>query len=133
MSKPVRDERGAQAVEFALLFTFVVAPMIYGIIGVGFALHQKITVSELAREAVRIQAICLSSSGTSCTATAQARALTIYAGPTPTFTWASTTCSATSGYTADVTVTVTVNAELPMPGFVPLSRVSGTATAPCGG
>lgn len=132
MSKQVGDERGAQAVEFALIFTFVVAPMLYGIIGVGFALHQKITVSELAREAVRIQAICLSS-GTSCAATAQARALAIYSGPTATFTWATTSCSASSGYAADVSVTVTVNAELPMPGFVPLSRVSGTATAPCGG
>jgi Flp pilus assembly protein TadG len=133
MSKQARDDRGAQAVEFALLFTFVVAPLLYGIIGVGFALHQKITVSELAREAVRIQAICLSSSGVSCATTAQARALAIYGGPTPTFTWGSTTCNSTSGYTADVTVTVTVGAELPMPGFVPLSTVSGTATAPCGG
>jgi len=132
MSRQVHDEQGAQAVEFALIFTLVVAPMLYGIIGVGFALHQKITMAELAREAVRIQAICLSS-GTSCSTTAQARALTIYSGPTPTFTWASTSCSSSSGYAADVTVTVKVDAELPMPGFLPLSTITGTATAPCGG
>lgn len=132
MSSQVDEERGAQAVEFALIFTFVIAPMLYGIIGVGFALHQKITVAELAREAVRIQAICLST-GTSCPTTAQTRALSIYTGPAPTFTWASTTCSTTSGYAADVSVTVTVNAELPMPGFLPLSTVTGRATAPCGG
>lgn len=132
MSRQVDEERGAQAVEFALIFTFVIAPLLYGIIGVGFALHQKITVAELAREAVRIQAICLSS-GASCSTTAQARALSIYTGPVPTFTWASTTCSSSSGYAADVSVTVTVNAELPMPGFLPLSTVTGRATAPCGG
>ena len=132
MSRQVDEERGAQAVEFALIFTFVIAPMLYGIIGVGFALHQKITVAELAREAVRIQAICLST-GTSCSTMAQTRALSIYTGPAPTFTWASTTCSSSSGYAADVSVTVTVNAELPMPGFLPLSTVTGRATAPCGG
>jgi hypothetical protein len=30
-------------------------------------------------------------------------------------------------------VTVSVNSVLPMPGFVSLSTISGTATAPCGG
>lgn len=132
MSRQRPRERGAQAVEFALLFAFVVGPLLYGIIGFGFALHQKITMAELAREAARIQAICLSS-GTGCAASAQTRALSIYTGYPPTWTWASTTCSATSGYTADVSVTVTVRAIFPMPAFMPLSTISGTATAPCGG
>jgi len=132
MSGPADDEHGAQAVEFALLFALVIGPMLYGIIGLGFALHQKITLAELAREAARIQAICLSS-GTGCPTSAQTRALSIYSGPAPTWTWASTTCSATSGYGADVTVTVSVAAYFPMPSFIPMSTVTGTATAPCGG
>ena len=128
----VDDERGAQAVEFALLFAFVIGPMLYGIIGFGFALHQKITMAELAREAARIQAICLST-GTGCPTSAQTRALSIYSGPAPTWTWAATSCSATSGYSADVSVTVSVGAIVPMPSFLSMSTIRGTATAPCGG
>lgn len=125
-------DRGAQAVEFALIFAFVVGPLLYGIVGAGFLLHQKIMVDELAREAVRVQSICLSS-GASCTSTAQARAVSAYSGPAPTWTWAATTCSASSGYSADVSVTVSVGSAIPMPPFLPVSTISGTATAPCGG
>lgn len=132
MPRQIDDEHGAQAVEFALLFAFVIGPMVYGIIGLGFALHQKITMAELAREAVRIQAICLSS-GTGCPTSAQARALSIYSGPAPTWTWAATACSASSGYSANVTVTVSVAANVPMPAFMSMSTIAGTATAPCGG
>lgn len=126
------DERGAQAVEFALIFALVISPLLYGTMAVGLALHQKITLAQMAREAARVQAICLSS-GTGCVTSAQARAVVTYSGPAPTWTWASTSCSASSGYSADVSVTVTVPSEVPMPSFFPLSTITGTATAPCGG
>lgn len=132
MPPQIDDEHGAQAVEFALLFAFIIGPLLYGIIGFGFALHQKITMAELAREAARIQAICLSS-GTGCAASAQTRALSVYTGSAPTWTWAATTCSATSGYSADVSVTVSVRSIFPMPSFMPTATITGTATAPCGG
>lgn len=135
-----RQDRGATAVEFALIFLFVLAPTLLGLMAFGLAIYQQIGVGQLAREAARTAAICAgdpdATAGT-CAAegeTAVYDALSQVVG---------------TGITADLThygcddpadnsLTMTVSAPpiFPVPdvfGVEILNDIRGRATTPCGG
>src|SRR4051812_8535661 len=128
-----RDDRGAQAVEFALLWTFALGPIIYGLIAFGFIMNQQITASQLAREAARSAAICAGSSvqtATACNTVGQTR----YTAAKPngfsgTVVVDTSACFPTaSGHDATATVSVVPVLPVPFP-----SQIKGKATTPCGG
>lgn len=120
-----RDERGAQAVEFALLFTFALGPLIYGIIAFGFIMNLQITASQLAREAARSAAIC-ESSGDDPSACAQTRFdNNVPPGFGGTLESVSVSCD-----DVGAEAIVAVEPVLPVPG---LDTIHGKSTTPCGG
>jgi len=126
------DDRGAAAVEFALVWTFVLSPIIYLLIAFGFVMNQQITASQLAREAARAAAICSSSSGataTSCnTEGANRFGSAKTAGFNGTVVVDSSRCFGASP--TDATATVSVSPALPIPFSL---TIKGKATTPCGG
>lgn len=128
-----RDDRGAQAVEFALLFTFVLGPLLYGIIAFGFILNSQITSSQLAREAARTAAICSAQAGTSA-GTCNAAGLARFDANRPAGFGSgvavvdSSPCF--SGAPASASATVSIAPVLPVPG---LTTIQGRSTTPCGG
>lgn len=125
-------DRGAQAVEFALLSVPLLA-IVYGLIAFGFALNQQITATQLAREAARSAAICAGSSGAT-TASCESAGQTRYdnnrpAGFTGTLTWSIDACfPAPSSGDAKVTVSTTPILAIPF-----VSQINGVSTTPCGG
>lgn len=132
-SRSRRDDHGAQAVEFALLFTFALGPLLYGLIAFGFILNQQITASQLAREAARSAAICsaqASADAGTCNAVGQAR----YDANRPAGFDAgiaevdSGDCF--GGTPASARATVSIAPVLPVPG---LDTIRGRSTTPCGG
>lgn len=127
------DDGGAQTVEFALLWTFALGPIIYGLIAFGFIMNQQITASQLAREAARSAAICAGTSSqtaAACNTVGQTR----FTANKPngfggTVVVDTSACFPTAtGH--DATATVAVSPVLPVP--FP-SQVTGKATTPCGG
>jgi Flp pilus assembly protein TadG len=68
----LRDEAGAAMVEFALVFTFVLLPTVFGIIEFGRLISAKNTVTAAAREGVRFAAVRGSESGAAFDSTAVA-------------------------------------------------------------
>ena len=132
-SRSRRDDNGAQAVEFALLFTFVLGPLLYGIVAFGFILNQQITSSQLAREAARSAAICSTQAGSSagtCNAVGLAR---FDANRPPGFgagVAAVDSSPCFSGAPASASATVSIAPVLPVPG---LGTIQGRSTTPCGG
>lgn len=135
-----RDERGAQAVEFALIFTFALGPLIYGIIAFGFILNTQVQASQLAREAARTAAICWGTAGATA-ATCEPAGQTRYNGAggnsgtfaSSTLTWTDN-CANSGPPQPFITATVKVNAPLGLGMFgLPTIPVTGKATTPCGG
>jgi Flp pilus assembly protein TadG len=124
-------DRGAQAVEFALLSVPLLA-IVYGLIAFGFVMNQQITATQLAREAARSAAICAGSSGesaASCDGVGSARfTQETPAGFTGTVTVDSSQCFVTPA--TDATARVSVTPILPVPV---LSTITGVSTTPCGG
>lgn len=128
------DDRGAQAVEFALIWVFALVPLILGMIEFGAVMYSQITITQAAREAARqlaldvgtgtpgtCDATCISSA--KATASSQASPLSIsYKTVTP--------CA--SGATQGTSATVTIQATTLLPLFVAVT-VTGTASMPCGG
>jgi Flp pilus assembly protein TadG len=108
------DERGAAAVEFALVAP-VLLLMVMGIAEFGRAYHVQATISQAAREGVRVMALNNDPAG--------AIAATRAAAPTLTLTNISVTPSTclTSGTTPAATATVTVTFPLTF-----ISRLFGT-------
>ena len=102
-----RSDRGASAVEFALVLPLLVA-MVFGIIDFSRIFNAEIQLSQAAREGVRLAAI-----GTPTYTTDQAVARARLAAPRPGFTDAEVTvptvtmCTADSGPTSTATVVVT--------------------------
>lgn len=124
-----RDERGATAVEFALVFCLVILPMIFGIVQYGYQYWSLSTADAAAREAARQLAV-----GTDWTCT-RAGAITKISIPavktaTPTVTRTSTG-NLIAPQVGDI-VTVRVQFDSLKLGFVPLpggGRINRTAQA----
>jgi len=132
-SRSRRDDHGAQAVEFALLFTFALGPLIYGIIAFGFIMNQQITSSQLAREAARTAAICSTQAGATagtCNAAGQARFNANKPAGFGSGVAAVDSSLCFSGAPASASATVSIAPVLPVPG---LATIKGKSTTPCGG
>lgn len=128
-----RDDHGAQAVEFALLFTFVVGPLLYGIIAFGFIMNLQITSSQLAREAARTAAICstqASADAGTCNAAGVARFNANRPAGFGAGVAAVDSSPCFSGTPASASATVSIAPVLPVPG---LATIQGRSTTPCGG
>ncbi len=124
----LRGDRGAQAVEFAIL-VLPLLYLLYGAIAFGFTLNAQETATQIAREGARAAAICGVSGG--CTATANARMTS--AAPSG-FTIVSTTVTECASATADATVVVVTQPPLTFVPFLTSSTsITGKATTPCGG
>jgi Flp pilus assembly protein TadG len=127
----LRDERGAQAVEFALV-SLPLLYLLYGLIAFGFTFNASETATQLAREGARVTAICGTSGG--CTAQAIAR---INANKPPGFTVQSVNVTECTSGTGDAIVIVHTRPPLT---FVPFltgggggTDIKGKAVTPCGG
>lgn len=123
------DERGAQAVEFGLVFVFALGPILYMLIALGFVMNQQVTASQLAREAARSAAICEASGEDTPANCAQAR---FDLNMTPGFveTGGSLDSVSVGCDSYGVEAIVSVSPVLPVPG---LSTIHGRSTTPCGG
>lgn len=131
-----RGDRGAAAVEFALVWFFVLGPVIYGLIAFGFVMSDQITASQMAREIARSYAICANqpnATQSSCSTAAQTQF-----NNTEIASWKQRSATVTPDSAANCfvtgsavqSVTVAVTPVLPVP-FV--TQVQGKATTPCGG
>jgi Flp pilus assembly protein TadG len=122
------DDRGVQAVEFALI-SLPLLYLLYGAISFGFTLNAQETATQLAREGARVAAIC--GTGANCTSSAQARVAAAAPGG---FTIVSTTVTPCASPTSDASVIVETRPPL---NFIPFltsgTRIRGEATTPCGG
>ena len=113
----VRRDRGATAVEFALVFPLLLI-MLFAIIDFGWVLNQQMSVTAAAREGARYYAI--HNIETDAQAEAETRASALVTG-TVTFTYPST-CSATVD-----------DDELTMVVHTPLTDLTGWLGAVSGG
>lgn len=134
----LENDRGAQAVEFGLIFTFALVPLILGLIQMGAMFYSQITITQAAREAVRQVALNVNS-GTSgqCDSTCQNDAAgttgstaSNAASPLTLSSSSVTTCGA--GATQSSQATVTLQASTLLPIFFS-ATVTGSASMPCGG
>jgi Flp pilus assembly protein TadG len=123
-----RDDRGAQAVEFALI-SLPLLYLLYGAISFGFVLNAQETATQLAREGARAAAIC--GTGGGCSATATSR---VASAKPAGFTIVSTVVTPCTSGSGDATVVVTTRPPL---FFIPFltnsTAIRGKATTPCGG
>ena len=123
-----RDDRGAAAVEFALV-SIPLLYLLYGGISFGFMLNAQETASQIAREGARSLAICGTAAGCSGTATSKMNS----AKPAG-FTIVSTSITPCTSATGDATVIVTTKPPL---NFIPFltsgTAIKGKAVTPCGG
>jgi Flp pilus assembly protein TadG len=141
-SRRFRDDRGAQAVEFALI-----APIVLLLIGAlfqfGLMFNAQVTVTQAAREGVRIAALHPLSA--SCNATCiyalvipktvdGAPGLTLDDTATPANTQIKITpCEAGSDQTTDAVVIISYKSNLAAPLLDQTVTVHGKAHMPCGG
>jgi Flp pilus assembly protein TadG len=142
-----RGDRGAEAVEFALI-SIPLLLLIAGIVQFGFAYHAQVTVTQAARAGARLAAICGSTCPTSVTQSTidAAPGLTLTAGNVNIqycTTGSTPTCSA--GYcpagktqadgNAVVTVTYPYNFTFGVltNSTSPSITITGKASLPCGG
>lgn len=120
-----RDDRGAAAVEFALVLPLLLL-IVFGIVDFGRAYNARITLSHAAREAVRVWA--LGGTADETTAAAQAAA-TGLSGVTAT----TTACTFGSPTTVTVTATFTFSAPLITDLAPALTSLSAEGVMRCGG
>ena len=134
-----RNERGAAAVEFALVLPLLVA-LLAGIAEFGRAYHLQTALSQSAREGVRVMA--LSNDAAAARAAARSAAPTLVLGDADiTITTASPagspagTCSVAAPATLPPQATVTIRYATPfMSGlFGTTLRLQGTGVMRCGG
>lgn len=125
-----RDDRGSQAVEFAILAP-VLLLIIAGIVTFGFVFNAQITATQAAREGARLAAICGQDATCLGTVTTQVEAhapgLSLSDGQI-----AVTSCPADSP-TASATVTITYVENLHIPPLAAGITLHGIASTPCGG
>lgn len=123
-----RSDRGASAVEFALVLPLLLI-LLFGIIDFGWILTAEVQLSQAAREGVRLQALQLPNYDIRAKAAApMLKGMTVTPG--------GSTCSATSGPTDVTKVTTTWTADgLIITGFIPgiPTTYSQTAEMRCGG
>lgn len=123
-----RRDRGAAAVEFAIILPLLVA-LTLGILAFGHALHVQTVLDNAAREGVRVAAL---TTGSSRIAAAQQAAITS-ASPSIRLTASQvvvTPATCAGGVNARVTITVP---QLPLLGGIGTIRLSGTGTMRCQG
>lgn len=128
------EDRGAQAVEFALIFVFALVPLLLGMIQFGSMMYSQVTITQAAREAARHLSLNIINqpgcSDVTCDASkvaaSQASPLTLLANPTI------TPCASGATQTSSATVTIKATSLLSFPLFGNFT-VTGTASMPCGG
>jgi Flp pilus assembly protein TadG len=129
-AKADRNDRGAVAVEFALILPILVV-LVFGIIDFGRAFNAQVTLSQAAREGARLAAL-----GNS-TGTVTSRTIAAAPALSP-VTVTVTPCASGATQTTDAVVTVkyTLTFSTPMIGLVglPTTKVlTGTGHMPCQG
>ena len=135
--RTVRDDRGAAAVEFALLLP-VLLVLVCGLIDFGRLFFTQITLTDAAREGVRVLALegAAGSGYTTDQADADAttRAQLAAGGVSGTVTVSPGTCS--EGDPVTLTVSVPFDFITPLPdlaGLTGIGTVTGTGVMRCGG
>ena len=108
MTKKVRD-RGATAVEVALLMPILLV-LVMGIVDFGLALRAQITITQAAREGVRVAALKQTGAATRAQTAASGLAIGV----------AVSACPSGTGGDATVTVTHTFNFVTPVGGLAGL-------------
>jgi Flp pilus assembly protein TadG len=131
MRQRLRDQRGASAVEFALIAPVLIL-LAFGIVEFGRAFQVQATLSAAAREGVRLMAL------QNNPATARARAESVATGLNPVLTDTQITftpaaCPAT--YTPGATVTMTIRYREPFltGAFGAGADLTATGVMRCGG
>jgi Flp pilus assembly protein TadG len=122
-----KEQRGAVAVEFALVFPLLML-VLFGIIEYGSVYNAQLVITGAAREAARDMAL------TGNTGTASAAAVDAAAGLAPALTAGDVSFSS-SGCTSGTDVTVTISYDKPfLTGiFGATIGLTGEATRRCGG
>jgi Flp pilus assembly protein TadG len=122
VARAPRGDRGAAAVEFALVLPLLVA-MILGMIDFGRAYNQQITLTQLAREGARLVSL-----GTTDYKARLVSAAPPALGLTASNITGSTPCTLASSPATDATVTITKTFTFVLGNALTLS---GKATMPC--
>jgi Flp pilus assembly protein TadG len=123
----LRSERGATAVEFALVVP-VLLILLIGVIEFGRVYNTQLQLTAAARESVRVMAIQKQP------ATARSAALAAAPGLTPALTAANVTVTPEScSSTTDVTVTISYSVSLVSGLFADAVPLTGRAVMRCGG
>lgn len=127
-----RDDRGAAAVEFALLSSFVLIPLLLGLIGFGWVFFNQITITQAAREGARALSLCNTNTSSTCLSDAENKAISGAAGMSLTTSnfpsGSQVTCAGNNvNNNSTMTINYTVNALL----FN--LTITGKASMPCGG
>jgi Flp pilus assembly protein TadG len=125
-----REDRGAQAVEFAILVPALLL-IITGIITFGFVFNAQITVTQAAREGARLAAIC--GQDATCLGTVKAQVESHAPGLSLTDSQIAVTSCPANSTTASATVTITYVENLRIPPLDTGITLHGTASTPCGG
>jgi Flp pilus assembly protein TadG len=121
-----KDDRGAVAVEFALVFPLLIL-VLFGVIEYGAVYNAQLLVTGAAREAAREMAVT-GSSGSAVSA-----ALTASPGLVPALSAGDIAFSGACAPGADVTVTVSYEKPFLTGFFGATVDLTGTATRRCGG
>lgn len=128
-----RDDRGAQAVEFAIIAPVLVL-LVCALVSLGFLYMSQITLSQAAREGARAAAICGAPTQT-CIDKAKAVVMSHSPGITITAGMITvTTCPSASDTSSSARVTIQYQWNLGIPPFDSGGvTLHGTSTTPCGG
>lgn len=125
-----RDDRGSQAVEFAILVPALLLITI-GIITFGFVFNAQITATQAAREGARLTAICAQDA--TCLSSVKAQVESHAPGLSLSDSQISVTSCPANSPTASATVTITYVENLHIPPLATGITVHGIASTPCGG
>jgi Flp pilus assembly protein TadG len=125
---PTREDRGAAAVEFALVLPILLL-LLGGIIDFGFALNTQISLTHAAREGVRVEALG--------TGDAVAVALAAFTAPAATDADAEVTTACLPDSDESARVVVSANSRIFFVGLLPFVDnelpLEGQAVMRCGG
>lgn len=125
-----RDDRGSQAVEFAILVPALLL-IVVGIVTFGFVFNAQITLTQAAREGARLTAIC--GQDATCLGTVKTQVETHAPGLTLSDSQIAVTSCPANSPTASATVTITYLENLHIPPLTAGVTLHGTASTPCGG